>query len=89
MKSASGHELNLTGSVVSFEWRVEELGTHDAGNGLLQCLVHEIYHGNDVPDAQVFGPMICVVAEPFIRIRRARAREMMTEANAVPLLFNS
>lgn len=88
MKSDSGHPLTLTGETVSFEWRVEELPTHNARTGLKECRVHERYIGNDVPDPQVFGPMPCVVTENFVRIRRAQAHQMMTEAGGIKLIRN-
>lgn len=80
--------LLLTGQTVSFEWRIEDLGTYDPRTGLRQCVVHEIYHGDDVPDPQKLGPMPGVVSEAFIRARREKVREMMASGGHVKLLVN-
>jgi hypothetical protein len=80
--------LKLTGQLVTFEWRIEDLGTHDPRTGLRQCVVHEIYRGDDVPDPQKFGPMPCIVAENFVIIRRQQAQEMMSEGGHIKHLLN-
>lgn len=80
-------------TTVTFEWGIIELmnsndGSHITNSrGEKMCLVRETYHGT-THDPRDWGPMPCVVAEPFIRVRRQQARDETISAGGVRLITN-